>query len=63
MCCSVQLLEACVSNCGQDFQKELTTPAFQGEVRSLLLGVSSEWGESDKRDEGEGRECEGRGGG
>ena len=34
-----QLLEACVSNCGKDFQKELTTSTFQSDVKGILLGV------------------------
>ena len=45
---SLQLLEACVSNCGQDFQKELTTAPFQNEVKSLLLGVSGDWEEEER---------------
>ena len=36
----VQLLEACVSNCGKDFQLELTKPAFQSDARAILTGVS-----------------------
>ena len=35
-----QLLEACVSNCGKDFQLELTKPAFQSDARAILTGVS-----------------------
>jgi signal transducing adaptor molecule len=35
---ALTLLEACVSNCGQDFQKELTTQFFQNDVKSILLG-------------------------
>ena len=37
----VQLLEACVSNCGKDFQLELTKPAFQSDARAILTGVST----------------------
>ena len=41
-CCHVtlQLLEACVSNCGKDFQLELTKPSFQTEIKAILTGVS-----------------------
>ncbi|CAI8029248.1 Signal transducing adapter molecule 1 [Geodia barretti] len=35
---ALTLLEACVSNCGQDFQKELTTQFFQTDIKSILLG-------------------------
>ena len=34
-----QLLEACVSNCGWDFQLELTKPSFHSDVRAILTGV------------------------
>ena len=34
-----QLLEACVSNCGRDFQLELTKPSFHSDVRAILTGV------------------------
>ncbi|KAL5493686.1 hypothetical protein EMCRGX_G014898 [Ephydatia muelleri] len=33
---ALTLLEACVSNCGSDFQIELTKPFFQSEVKALL---------------------------
>lgn len=36
----VQLLEACVSNCGKSFQEELTKTPFQSEFRSIITGVS-----------------------
>ena len=32
-----------MSNCGQGFQKELATPGFQSEVKSILIGVRV-WG-------------------
>ena len=35
-----QLLEACVSNCGKDFQLELTKPSFQTDIKAILTGVS-----------------------
>ena len=44
-----------MSNCGQDFQKELTTAPFQSEVKSLLLGVSGVGGEEGGRG---GENCE-----
>ena len=46
LCCSIcchvtlQLLEACVSNCGKDFQLELTKPSFQTDIKAILTGVS-----------------------
>lgn len=35
-----QLLEACVSNCGKDFQQELTKSSFHAQVREVLFNVS-----------------------
>lgn len=47
MCCTrivmyllLQLLEACVSNCGKEFQLELTKPTFHSDARAILMGVS-----------------------
>lgn len=36
----LQLLEACVSNCGKEFQLELTKPTFHSDARAILMGVS-----------------------
>ncbi len=36
----MQLLESCVSNCGPDFQLELTKSTFHSDVKSILTGVS-----------------------
>ena len=40
LCKCSQLLEACVSNCGKDFQLELTKPSFQSDIKGILTGVS-----------------------
>ena len=40
-CAATQLLESCVSNCGKDFQLELTKPAFHVQVKEIMTSVSS----------------------
>ena len=56
----MQLLEACVSNCGQSFQKELTSSFFQNEVKSILQGVREREGGREGEGEREGRREGGR---
>ncbi len=40
---NLQLLEACVSNCGKSFQIELTKSAFQSEFKSIITGVGDHY--------------------
>ena len=36
---AMQLLESCVSNCGKEFQLELTKPAFHVQVKEIMTSV------------------------
>lgn len=39
---ALTLLEACVSNCGQDFQLELTKQPFQTDIKNIVTGSYSD---------------------
>jgi len=39
---ALTLLEACVSNCGKEFQLELTKPTFHSDARAILMGPYSD---------------------